>query len=536
MNSLEHRGNRMRFKLGLLAASSLGISVFYQNCSQQGLIFAEVSELASQGIPEPPVCRPMEADEVAPRLHYSWDHSNSIEAEYNQVMSSPVVGDLDQDGFPEIVFTTFKGSAYTADGIVRVMNGLTGQVKWSAVQPEVRSYAVSSPLLLDIDGDGKGEVFFLHSSRKKIVALNHDGSTRWILDIPMDLAQCHDGFSGAKLNSQRISSIIAGPYIVTEDSSRRPFIDHTLDESGSCQSYPVFLSNYLSSPIQIVSASGVSNHRGEKLWNFLRPGSPAVADIIKEAIGNEVVVTGGGYLTIYNGMTGQVLVDRKLNEHSELICGKDAKGEGIVGGGQASIGDFDGNPETLEIAVATGKSLTIFDNYGNKIAGSDTQDCSSLATGITSFDFNGDGKPEIIYADEQYLRIYEMDKSRELKVIWSTINPSGTLREYPVIADVDGDGYAELVVVANNYGYGYLYNTEAEKQATKNLTGLRVFKPHTERAWMPTRKIWNQHSYFSSHINDDLTVNAENPGILGSRFFKRNPQGKVEFTECRTNK
>lgn len=526
----------MRYKLGLLAATSLGISFLYQNCSQQGLVFEDISELASQGIPEAPICRPMEADEVAPRLHYSWDHQNSIEPQYNQIMASPVVGDLDQDGIPEIIFTTFKGSNYTADGIVRVLNGRTGQVKWSAVQPEVRSYGTTSPLTLDIDGDGKGEIFYLHSSRKKVVALNHDGSTRWNLDIPSDLAQCNDGFSGAKLNSQKVSSIIAGPYVITEDSSRKPFINYTLEESGSCQSFPAYLSNHSSSSIQIVSASGVSNHRGEKLWNFLRPGSPAVADIIKEAIGNEIVVTGGGYLTIYNGMTGQVLADRKLNEHSDLICGKNANGEGIVGGGQASIGDFDGNPETLEIAIATGKSLTIFDNYGNKIAGSDTQDCSSLSTGITSFDFNGDGKPEIIYADEQYLRIYEMNKSRDLKVIWETINPSGTLREYPVVADVDGDGYGELVAVANNYGHVWLYDTESEKQATKNLTGLRVFKPHTERAWMPTRKVWNQHSYFSSHINDDLTMNGENPGILGSRFFKRNPQGKVEFTECRNNK
>ena len=36
-----------------------------------------------------------------------------------------------------------------------------------------------------------------------------------------------------------------------------------------------------------------------------------------------------------------------------------------------------------------------------------TQDCSSAFTGSSVFDFDGNGKAEIVYADELYMRIYD---------------------------------------------------------------------------------------------------------------------------------
>jgi hypothetical protein len=38
---------------------------------------------------------------------------------------------------------------------------------------------------------------------------------------------------------------------------------------------------------------------------------------------------------------------------------------------------------------------------------SQTQDCSSAFTGSSVFDFDGNGKAEVVYADEQYMRIYD---------------------------------------------------------------------------------------------------------------------------------
>jgi uncharacterized repeat protein (TIGR02543 family)/uncharacterized repeat protein (TIGR01451 family) len=77
---------------------------------------------------------------------------------------------------------------------------------------------------------------------------------------------------------------------------------------------------------------------------------------------------------------------------------------------------------------------------------------------------------------------------------------SWTLREMPVIADIDGDGQAEIIVSG---GRGTDAGSEA---ATEKQNGyLRVFKS-AGAPWAPARRVWNQYAYHAIHINDDLTV------------------------------
>lgn len=522
------------FTIAGIAAVTL---LAYQNCSNPKFQIAQKTDSSSLGEP-PPVCREMTADEVMPQLLYSWNYVADKEPDYKQVMAAPVVGDLDGDKIPEIVFTTFKDHLYSSKGMLRVIDGATGMSKFSITEEDLLPFGSTTPVIVDIDRDGKGEIVYIHYLGKKVIALNYDGSVRW--QQPIDttgmafaaLSDCRMGFSAADLDGDGTAEIIAGAWIISENASKQPAVTARIAENiNACRTFAADLSQ--TDGLRIVGGASVMDKTGKTLWSYIRSGFPATADLLPEVPGAEVVVTGGGYLTIYNGITGATLYDRKLAEHSELICRYDAANNPLVGGGQATIGDFDGDSSTLEIAVATGKSLTIFDNRGNKIAGSSTTDCSSLVTGITSFDFNGDGKPEIIYADEQYVRIYEMDGSRNLKVIWQTINPTGTLYEYPVVADVNGDGYAELVVVANNYAVASLYKTEEEKAAAGIITGLRVYGPNKVGSWMPTRAVWNQHSYVTSNVNDDLTATSTTlvNGML-SKFFKRNTQKGLFQATC----
>src|SRR5207244_2394757 len=82
----------------------------------------------------------------------------------------------------------------------------------------------------------------------------------------------------------------------------------------------------------------------------------------------------------------------------------------------------------------------------NMLWSAPTQDTSSRVTGSAVFDFDGDGRAEVVYNDERFLRIYDGATGA---VRFSTPNWSGTLYENPVI--VDGDCGAQIVVCSNNY-------------------------------------------------------------------------------------
>ena len=120
----------------------------------------------------------------------------------------------------------------------------------------------------------------------------------------------------------------------------------------------------------------------------------------------------------------------------------------------------------------------------------------SGGTGITLFDFNNDGINELVYRDEKKLRILNgiIDNQQP-----SLADPgsefaceSGTALEYPVIADTDGDGSANICVTCAA-GYGIAPNY------------LRVYESATQ-PWAPTRPVWNQTQYEPLHINNNLTA------------------------------
>jgi uncharacterized repeat protein (TIGR02543 family) len=118
----------------------------------------------------------------------------------------------------------------------------------------------------------------------------------------------------------------------------------------------------------------------------------------------------------------------------------------------------------------------------------------SNCTGITMFDFNQDGIAEIVYRDETTLRI--IDGSAETpSVKVSRPNYSGTSGEYPVIADVDGDGQAEIIIAGGR--------TSGESRVGR----LFVYKSaDPESPWAPTRKVWNQYAYHPALVRDDLSI------------------------------
>jgi choice-of-anchor A domain-containing protein len=175
-----------------------------------------------------------------------------------------------------------------------------------------------------------------------------------------------------------------------------------------------------------------------------------------------------------------------------------------------NIADFD-NDGQAEIGVAGRSFYVVFETNGGVKWQSPTRDFSSQRTGSSTFDFEGDGRAEVIYGDEVRLRIYDGATGA---IRFDVQHASGTIYENPVIVDVDGDNNAEIVMPANNYAF-------------QGPTGIRVFRDRRD-GWVNTRKIWNQHAYSVTNVNDDGTIPAQpatNWLTSGLNTFRSNSQG-----------
>jgi len=520
----------------LLTVGILALGAF-QNCAQHASSFS---------LEVVPMCRDVESGELEPQVKWDWisqlaSSPDSRFASFDQVMAAPMVADLNGDKKPEIVFTSFSvkptdwyndsaGASYTRNGVLRIVDGATGKTLHSIGDANLAPQGSHSPLLIDIDGDGKVEIIYLHYDRRHVIALNNDGSLRWKYSLPFDFA-FFTGFTASDVNRDGIAEFQVGNLLLTENAQHQPVVLTTLNGAPnvSYSSLTAALDPSQPSVTYLINGGGVFDKNGQRKFAFKRIETYlAVADVYPDKKGLEIIATGNGTMTIYNGLTGEILSEKDLADYNSLKCPS-----GIVGGGPATVGNFDGDPNSLEIAVATGQYLTIFNKNSEPIYQSQSQDCSSLATGVTSFDLNGDKKPEVLYADEEYLRIYEVVDG-ELQVKFKIVNPSGTLLEYPVVADVDGDGSAELVVVANNFAVGSFYQDPDEvgdAAIAAKITGVRVFQSAKKNSWMPTRPIWNQYSYHPDAVTDRARLIRD--ALLDGSLFRRNNQGYNVEMSCR---
>ena len=113
-------------------------------------------------------------------------------------------------------------------------------------------------------------------------------------------------------------------------------------------------------------------------------------------------------------------------------------------------------------------------------------------TYMCMFDFNQNGKQEIVYRDEQRLRIIDGATGASMAEIPCY---SSTVWEGPVVADLNGSGHAQIIVTGNSIS-----------SSTFDQTYLRAYTSSLPGAWAPARSVWNQYGYNAVNINDDLTV------------------------------
>jgi hypothetical protein len=466
-------------------------------------------------------------------------------SDFDQVMSAPMVADLDGDKAPEIVFTTWnknkekviavlesadssivtaediqlfkQRASHSMQGVLRIVNGKTGVTKASIGSLDIAPKGDVSPLLIDLNNDGKVEIVYLHFTGRQLIALNYNGSLRWKYILPHTISQGVQGLNTFYKNGS--AQVIVGPYIITE-KLKRPTLAETLPGESiysAVQQIPISLDGGKTLSL-VDSARGVFKLDGtvQYLNNSSVGGNLGVGELIPEESGLEIAKIANGVMTVHS-QTGALLKIVDLSKAPNQCADE------RIGGGVISVANFDGNTQgKMQMAVATGRSITITTADGQILGQFETRDCSSLSTGITTFDFDGDLKPEILYADEQYFRIFHLENGKLIEIS-KVINPNGTLNEYPVVADIRGDGSSSVLVVATNYvaiNNPSWYENSIDQSKAVAVTGVRAFGAKKNK-WMPARPIWNQYDFIPGAVNNKAQLNSYY-NELGSDIVRRN--------------
>lgn len=506
--------------------------------------------------------------------------------DYVPVLATPVVGEvipIPDDPHPQVVFITAGaglGRCSRREGVVRIIDGRTCELKATLEDDLVE--ASTSPAIGDIDGDGLAEIVAV-AFRGGIVAFeyvagawqlkwkstNRDGTDSSLGDPDCiwsapSIADLDDDGLGEVIFEGVVHDGVTG-VIIGNTGYPYPFyfrgnFSVVADVDGDDEAELVIGNDIF----QYDPASGFV-HESYFAGTSLSTGLVAIADF-GEFAGSppgapEIVVIGNGA--------------RLQSIHGDVLFGPISLPGGGTGG-PPTVGDFDGDGKP-EFAAADRDSFTVYDPEaaGGILWTQPSQDHSSSCTGSSVFDFEGDGRSEAIYADECFVRVYDGETG---EVIFSAWRPSSTWYENPVIVDVDADFNTEIVVATNaggghcpdvdpihpgikcenetqciaecsgGYcrctnddecpeGYGCLSPLDGSGENVCRAVnmgpsaGIIIYRDMND-SWVSSRRLWNQHAYFITNINDDLTVPRTSEALMNweqddLNNFRENVQGDM---------
>ena len=395
--------------------------------------------------------------------------------------AQPVIGDLDGDGYPEVVVNAVP--VFESLGTLYVLDGRTGTQKWE--RPAQMGYA-NAPALGDVDGDGRPDIAIVKEYENSlllpgsysVVLYNAEGTVIWESDrftgddfdyvaAPAISDMDHDGHP----------EIVVGRVILNSDGSTRGVGAAGRGSFGispgniSEGALPAIADLDLDGTEEVIVGNAMYSPDGLPLWvDFTQEdGMVSVANLDDDEAGEFIAVS---FNTVRAHDTSGAVMWGPITLPSANITSP------------AAIGDIDAD-DLPEIIVAGGNELWAMERDGTVKWTAEVVD-ESGATGASIFDFEGDGISEVVYIDEQEMVVF--DGETGAVKFYSAEHSSPTMYDYPSIADIDGDNQAEIVVCHSSFGpavsaYGDL-----------------------DESWAPARQVWNQHAYSITNVNDDLSI------------------------------
>jgi hypothetical protein len=415
-------------------------------------------------------------DSFEPEVQWSWE---GFPGEPDSIVT-PLVANLTDDNVdgeinlcdtPDILIV---GSPdWYMHGHMALLDGETGTPHFQFT--ELSNWAVT-PAIGDIDGDGIGEIVGsnLVNGISMLAAWEHDGALKWTSTHNI---QGEYSVALADLDTDGDVEIIVGGTVADHDGN----VLFTVPDPPTGWAATTAADLDDDGDLEIVLGRSAYHHDGAQYFlnNAAPTGMPQVADLDDDGLPEILILPGFG-----SGLT--VLEHDGTTKYIGVAPTPDYDWRR-----PAAIHDLDGD-NVSEIAVSSNATYGVYEGDASIVWTAPVTDASGLASG-TAFDFLGDGIAEAIYGDEYNLFVF----GDAGEVLLQSPRSSGTLIEYPVVADVDNDGSAEIVIVSN--------------EAFGSQTPLLQVVKDVDDRWIQPRRIWNQHTYHVTNVREDATIPQHEP-------------------------
>ncbi len=414
--------------------------------------------------------------------------------EYIIANSSFVAGDIDGNKIPEIVAKGFSTTG-EADSLIVILDGKTGQIKTTLnIRPYIANLSNGEFLALgDIDNDGLGELIIeaidpTNSNKKHLLCYENDGLLKWVTSdsIPYDATIGLADFNGDGTSEIYYALRI---YDATNGNLLAKGSDINIPSYGSVLAADVLPDSYCP------DCDGLEIMSGSEVYSVTINGGTSSMTLRNSITGFPALIN----VADYDGDNSlDIILQGNPIKTYGLLAWNPRSGNQFASSGFASLpppdpgcflssADFD-HDDTLEFLVTNRWWITLFDSdFSTIIWRRNKQDFSGCASS-SLFDFNCDGELEVLVRDQATLKIFNGLTGQTYDSVGCL---SGTASEYPLIADIDNNGSANILCgCAKGTGdYSYILSYKAP-----------------DDNWASSRSIWNQYMYHNTNINDDLSI------------------------------
>lgn len=526
-----------------------------------------LSALCNGYEPDVPDC--MGSDVYDPLEKWRWTGTSTYPG-YDDVWMTPVVMNLtddNQDGVvdvldtPDVIFTALQSSMNMLGGggggqeafcnannaspaVVIAVSGDDGSTIWEwgrlpqgdPADPQARAMEAEAQIAAaDIDGDGLAEIIgvkytyipanencemtdptccirgkFAHGA---LYALEHDGTFKWESQswrLPESTLENGGGPAIGDMNGDGWPEIAFGNAVF--DHQGQLLFEGTTtttsapgDGEGGTGHGPmsVFVDLNGDGTNELVAGRTAYGYSGNIIWHRpdLADAVVTVANVDADANPEIVLLTASNDLLVLQHDGSTLYGPLHINSG---IVNDEGQDEGFISTNPA-VGDLDGDGYP-EIVVSATNWVYVFEHNLILKWQAPSSDQTG-ASGPTTFDFEGDGRAEVVYADEGSVFIWDGLTGSEK---YRADRGSRTIFDNPVIVDVDNNGHADILLAMES------------PLGSVGMHGLIAYTNDKEN-WVATRRVWNQHSYHITNVSESGIVPAfEGAGWLDHNVYRSN--------------